>query len=247
MGVAPDQVLIQGEQNDQGNVWVGADDWNITYNNQSDGESTKATAYPTAFPTSHPTEAAYQDKCMNGQTEVDYGWHGAGAGDNWCNLCKCSRMTHSSDPANRAALHCQKKICQTKTDFGQICSHTKCHFVYNFEAQHRVMMVSSHHAEQNGKNHACAFNPRDNACECRCSGALSTEHLNMQKSSFTHTNPAGVTGVITEVRSGMMEHFDASADPICLDNQRRKTGTPVIRECLDSVTKADSNTPSDTW
>merc|ERR1712216_863490 len=150
------------------------------YNNQSDGESTKATAYPTAFPTSHPTEAAYQDKCMNGQTEVDYGWHGAGAGDNWCNLCKCSRMTHSSDPANRAALHCQKKICQTKTDFGQICSHTKCHFVYNFEAQHRVMMVSSHHAEQNGKNHACAFNPRDNACECRCSGALSTEHLNMQ-------------------------------------------------------------------
>jgi hypothetical protein len=247
---AAGDVLLSGQENhyDNESHWYGFDDWNTTYNNNSDGESVAATAYPTLYPTAYPTKAAYQDKCMNGGTEVDFGWHGAGAGNNWCNLCKCSRMHHSDTPS---ALHCQKKVCATKTSYGNICSHTKCHFVYNFEAQHRVMMVSSHHNETEGSHHQCAFNPSTAKCECRCAGELSAEHIRMTMSSFVHNDEdAPKTGEIKSVDSGQMELYDANQDftnyhPICLDNQRRAPGTTVIRACLDSFTR--SNHTSDTW
>jgi hypothetical protein len=227
---AAGDVLLSGQENhyDNESHWYGWDDWNTTYNNNSDGESVAATAYPTLYPTAYPTKAAYQDKCMNGGTEVDFGWHGAGAGNNWCNLCKCSRMHHSDTPS---ALHCQKKVCATKTSYGNICSHTKCHFVYNFEAQHKVMMVSSHHAENQGSNHHCAYSAETNGCVCRCSGALSADHLKMQQSKV----------------DGDSELRAANADPICLESQRRTEGSTIIRACLDKVTLESLPTTNSTW
>jgi len=208
-----------------------------TVGHSVDGESIAATAAPTMAPTAYPDTVHYQDKCMNGPTEVDYGWHGAGYGDNWCNLCKCSRMHHTADDrlglhhVGQGELHCQKKSCADRTNFGNVCSHTKCHFVYNFEAQHKVMMVSSHHAENQGSNHHCAYSAETNGCVCRCSGALSADHLKMQQSKV----------------DGDSELRAANADPICLESQRRTEGSTIIRACLDKVTLESLPTTKSTW
>jgi len=204
------------------------------------------TAAPTAAPTSYPTVDHSQDKCMNGATEVDYGWHGAGANhdgvDNSCNLCKCARKSGSSD----TGLHCQKKICADKVAFGNVCSHTKCHFIYNFEAQHKVMMVSTHHNEEEGSHHECAYSAATNGCVCRCASPLSTPAATLQAANALRMRGATVTynGTYAADRvttldtvSDLVDHSTAAARPVCLDNVRRAENAPVIMGCLDKVTQ----------
>jgi hypothetical protein len=151
-------------------------------------------------------------KCFNGPNRVDGGWHGAGWGNDYCNLCKCDAAT--------GKLSCQKKNCGESAK-GKICSHTKCRFIYNFEAKHTIMMVTSHHAELKGESHHCAYNLRSKSCQCRCFGTRSAakQAIWTQKAKQSPVTP-----------------LHDSSRPKCLDSQRRMPGIR-LELCVDKDSK----------
>lgn len=116
------------------------------------------TAAPTAAPTKHPTAKALYS-CQNGPESVAHGWHGAGYGGDYCNLCKCEN----------GHLSCQNKDCG-KVEAGSRCSHVTCKMEYNYAAGHKLLITHHHHAEHNGANHHCAHNLYADSCQCNCFG-----------------------------------------------------------------------------
>jgi len=117
------------------------------------------TGKPTAFPTAAPTTAPHLQFCMNGKWRVAVGWRGAGYGENFCNLCKCTSR------AGKSNLQCQRKEC-TKVKQGKVCTATTCKFVYSFDAEKEVMRVMHNTGktvdgfnkeERNGSHHRCAY------------------------------------------------------------------------------------------
>jgi hypothetical protein len=114
---------------------------------------------PTAAPTKSPFGSANAG-CTNGAANVVDGWHGAGAGADYCNLCKCTN----------GLLSCQKKNCAAPTQ-GKVCSHVACEFKYSYEATHMILMVNSSHAELNGASHHCQYNVNTDDCACNCFGS----------------------------------------------------------------------------
>jgi hypothetical protein len=116
----------------------------------------------TAPPTSAPTFLA-EKTCKNGPFSVKSGWAGAGYGDNYCNLCKCTN----------GVMKCQTKDCGTVSK-GKTCSHTKCNFVYSEATKSKIIHIYHHHSEHNGRQHHCAYNLVANKCACNCFGEANT-------------------------------------------------------------------------
>jgi hypothetical protein len=134
-------------------------------------KTVRATNPPTAFPT--PVPIIVPDTCQNcasaGQCEtVEHGWHGAGAGSNWCNLCRC----------NDGMMQCQKRKCGTDGLLqGETCSHTKCKVTDSYTkgegdnvVSHKVIEVSHHHSEKFGSLHHCSYMLNTQSCACHCYG-----------------------------------------------------------------------------
>jgi len=116
-------------------------------------------AAPTKAPTKAPTVAP-PATCMNGPDEVAGGWHGAGHGDNYCNLCKC----------DFGQLKCQQHVCGAH-DADATCSHVTCKLAYSWIAEHKIMIVSHKNAEHKGSEHSCRHNYATDSCSCSCFGA----------------------------------------------------------------------------
>jgi hypothetical protein len=134
-------------------------------------KTVRATNPPTAFPT--PAPIIVPDTCQNcasaGQCEtVDHGWHGAGAGSNWCNLCRC----------NDGMMQCQKRKCGTDGLLqGETCSHTTCKATTAYTSgagdnvvSHKVIEVSHDHRENYGSLHHCSYMLNTQSCACHCYG-----------------------------------------------------------------------------
>merc|ERR1711865_714390 len=121
-------------------------------------KSKAAMATVTFSPTAAPTPAA-EKMCKNGPFTVKSGWAGAGYGDNYCNLCKCSN----------GSMKCQVKDCGIVSR-GKTCSHTKCNFVYSAATKSKIIHIYHHHSEHDGKQHHCAYNLVANKCQCNCFG-----------------------------------------------------------------------------
>jgi hypothetical protein len=127
---------------------------------QANGVSNHASL--TAAPTPVPTPALTQEallSCKVGDAVKPSGWHGAGFGSNYCNLCKCENGNVS----------CQKKAC-AEQQVGKECSHLTCEMVYSYHAQHKIMLVNHHHAEHHGSDHRCLNNAHTGKCVCNCFG-----------------------------------------------------------------------------
>jgi len=130
----------------------------------------------TPAPTHAPTENLHQLYCNNGDLRVPLGWHGAGNGDNFCNLCKCTtrkgaRTGHDDfsndendhDHDKKARLQCQQKSCSVYTA-GTVCKATTCRFMYSFDDQREIMQVTHNNMdgaynkeETMGSHHRCAY------------------------------------------------------------------------------------------
>jgi len=134
-------------------------------------KTVRATNSPTAYPTPAPItvpqtcqNCASADQCET----VAHGWHGAGAGSNWCNLCRC----------NDGMLQCQKRKCGTDGLLqGETCSHTKCQSTTAYTqgtgdsvVSHQVIEVSHDHRENFGSLHHCSYMLNTQKCACHCYG-----------------------------------------------------------------------------
>lgn len=129
-------------------------------------ETVRATNSPTPAPTEETITVP--ETCTNGAASVAHGWHGAGAGSNWCNLCRC----------NDGMLSCQKRKCGTDGLLqGETCSHTKCEATVfyaqgtgNNVVQHKVISVAHDHRENFGSLHHCSYMLNTQSCACHCYG-----------------------------------------------------------------------------
>lgn len=119
----------------------------------------KRTRAPTPSPTPYATRYRSK-KCRNGPRKVPSGWHGAGYGRKYCNLCKCTD----------GLLTCQRKKCGKRRPNAKTCSKTYCRFVYSYVAKHKILRVTSHHLETKGANHDCQYNYFTGSCKCQCWG-----------------------------------------------------------------------------
>lgn len=115
--------------------------------------------------------------CMNGNDTVQSGWHGAGAGANYCNLCAC----------NDGVLKCQKRDCGG-FDAGEQCQFITCTVankaahgdthLTNLDADETYIKVHHSHSEYGlegkGTEHKCINNPYTGQCTCYCFAAGTT-------------------------------------------------------------------------
>lgn len=138
--------------------WEGGNGKKMGKADQIPEQQEKLTGMPTAFPTASPTVDTHSQFCMNGAWRVPVGWHGAGYGSNFCNLCKCTSRKN-------ARLQCQKKKCGVFSA-GKVCTATTCEFVYSFDVHKEVMEVKHNNGkdkdgfqqeERNGSHHRCAY------------------------------------------------------------------------------------------
>jgi hypothetical protein len=159
----------------------GEHDWDAldadeTHHSLDDSMATVATPSPTPTTTAAPVYTP--NNCTNGNEPVDHGWHGAGAGSNWCNLCSC----------NDGLLSCQQRACGTDSllightsdgqEYSQECSHVSCSVQEHFEADaegspqvtHRYVQVQHNHSENFGSLHHCAHMFNTDECKCKCYG-----------------------------------------------------------------------------
>jgi hypothetical protein len=130
------------------------------YNGKGKALKAETTARPTAAPTSSPKK-----QCLNGKARVNHGWHGAGAGKNFCNFCKC----------NNGRLTCTTRTCGKPAalpHWAAKCKHTTCEYTRAvagkttaFAAKH---VQVNHHHKEGRQNHRCAYNPFSNQCNCYC-------------------------------------------------------------------------------
>jgi hypothetical protein len=141
----------------------------------ANGLNSRNTAYPTNAPTNSPTV----QWCRHGNATVPNGWQGAGADNQYCNLCHC----------RKGLMWCGARVCGLP--FGGIenmmpsgaktCSHTKCAGEFGVDVleaatnEARVLAVHHHHAETNGDGHRCAYNKFTNKCTCYCWKSKSTQ------------------------------------------------------------------------
>jgi len=132
----------------------------VQHAKQTNGNSNfgSLTAAPSPAPTPLPTPQPMLS-CLVGTEVKPSGWHGAGAGENYCNLCKCTN----------GQVSCQKKACAAQA-VGKQCSHLTCQMVYSYKAQHKIMLVNHHHAEHHGSDHRCLNNASTGECTCNCFG-----------------------------------------------------------------------------
>jgi hypothetical protein len=145
---------------------------------------------PTAKPTSAPTAKNLQ-QCLNGAAFVSHGWHGAGAGSNYCNFCKC----------NNGALTCTKRTCgmpSTVPAHAKTCTNVKCAWTMqvrgkDMNAPKHHIEVSHHHAEA-GPNHRCAFNAATKQCTCYCWGSATPVYA-IKENGRQPLNVKGFEGV----------------------------------------------------
>merc|ERR1711991_477013 len=114
------------------------------------GKAKATTPPPTPFTTPAPV-ITKPDVCVmragKGEKPVilQHGWHGAGIGSNWCNLCRC----------NDGAISCQKRKCGSDgLERGELCSHTTCS-LQQVSSTHKLVKVSHNHREQFGAHHHC--------------------------------------------------------------------------------------------
>jgi len=111
-----------------------------------------------------PDTCTLTDGAGTSQT-VAHGWHGAGIGANWCNLCRC----------NDGAISCQKRKCGSDgLERGELCSHTTCS-LQQVSSTHKLVKVSHNHREQFGAHHHCAYMLSTDSCRCHCFGNTFTE------------------------------------------------------------------------
>merc|ERR1712199_141942 len=104
------------------------------------GKAKATTPPPTPFTTPAPV-ITKPDVCVmrGGKGEkpviLQHGWHGAGIGANWCNLCRC----------NDGAISCQKRKCGSDgLERGELCSHTTCS-LQQVSSPHKLVKVSHNH------------------------------------------------------------------------------------------------------
>jgi len=131
---------------------------------QSETEKGDITFTPTSTPTQAPTlKPEIIQTCKNGDWTVNVGWRGAGFGENFCNLCKCTAS--KEEESTEGILECQRKQCNVVTA-GKVCTATTCQFVYSFDVQKEVMQVKHNtgndvdgfkQEERNGSHHRCAY------------------------------------------------------------------------------------------
>jgi hypothetical protein len=154
-------------------------------------ETSPPTPRPTTATAPAPEDAPVAGTCDAGQFDgvsaVATGFVGRGAGDNFCNLCKCyagGRVGCQMKRCNTDYKHTGANYDAQERDGKQYqeCSATTCHFEYmdgtndittpKFTIAHRaeVKFLKTMHSglEANGDHHFCAFNLRVGRCECRC-------------------------------------------------------------------------------
>jgi len=156
------------------------------------GKAKATTPPPTPFTTPAPV-ITKPDVCVmragKGEKPVilQHGWHGAGIGSNWCNLCRC----------NDGAISCQKRKCGTDGLMrGTECSHTTCKL--DDSGEHSLIIVQHSHRENFGRHHHCAYMPGATAiddgpklqrnCRCHCFGNTFKELLHGTKGAFSNGN-----------------------------------------------------------
>jgi hypothetical protein len=130
-----------------------------SYNGKAKALKTEVTTYPTSAPT------VGRGKCRNGKTHVVHTWHGAGDGNNYCNMCKC----------NNGRLSCTKRTCGKPAgmpSWTTKCKYTTCEWTRAvvgkttaFAAKH---VQVNHHHKEGRQNHRCAYNPFMKDCNCYC-------------------------------------------------------------------------------
>jgi len=167
--------------------WVNCKD--CPSDHSSTQGSTKCYRTPTPAPTPMPTPR--YSMCQNGDETVPSGWWGKGAGNNYCNLCKCNE-------ASAPSLTCTQKVCGIPTDLGdkRECSHTTCsysstHPCYSIARNELTgvhtcqsktlatpaMFVSHHTKEEHGANHDCHYEKHSETsgtCKCFCYGGTNS-------------------------------------------------------------------------
>jgi hypothetical protein len=142
------------------------------FNHSSEGDHQTHTGSQTVFsdvPTKQPTNAPtnhefnLNEHCMNGDVEVPVGWHGAGNGTNFCNLCKCTSNRASTIGSTNGVMKCQQKNCNAY-QVGAECKATTCRFVYQFATGREIMKVTHNNMdgaynkeETMGSHHRCAY------------------------------------------------------------------------------------------
>ena len=129
----------------------------------TNGVAKATTPPPTPITTPEPIITTPDQCVMKSGAEtktLPHGWHGAGIGSNWCNLCRC----------NDGAISCQKRKCGTDGLMrGTECSHTTCHL--DDSGDHTLVIVQHSHQENFGRHHHCAYMPgHDTNCRCHCFG-----------------------------------------------------------------------------
>jgi hypothetical protein len=167
-------------------VWGQIEDMlkaNIMTSGMTNGKSAvRATPSPTPAPTvqTFPHEAT----CSVDGKDVVSGWHGHGAGSNYCNLCKCRDGT----------LSCTKLQCGIP--FGgvmpqyatgaKVCTHVTCDMrngegnLFPRNPETSTVHISHHHKEMNGSSHACSYNKFSDKCTCYCWGAQKKTYVTKQ-------------------------------------------------------------------
>jgi len=145
------------------------------------GKAKATTPPPTPITTPAPVITKPDACVMRSGSEtktLPHGWHGAGIGSNWCNLCRC----------NDGAISCQKRKCGTDGLMrGTECSHTTCKL--DDSGEHSLVIVQHSHRENFGRHHHCAYMPGDaNKCRCHCFGNTFKELLHGTKGSFNNGN-----------------------------------------------------------
>jgi hypothetical protein len=156
---------------------------NIMTSGMENGQSAvRVTPAPTPAPT--PVTYPHEDTCLVGSKSVISGWHGHGAGGNYCNLCQCRDGT----------LSCTKLQCGIP--FGgvmpqyatgaKLCSHVKCDMrngdgnLFPRDPATSTVHIAHHHLEMNGQSHACAYNKFDDKCTCYCWGGVKKTFVTKQ-------------------------------------------------------------------
>lgn len=127
--------------------------------------------------------------CTNGNDTVPSGWHGAGVGANYCNLCSCLD----------GELKCQKRDCGIYSA-GEVCQHITCevktrkghgdHHLTDLDGTEQYMKVHHNHlqyeADDQGTEHKCINNPYTKKCTCYCFAAGTTQLANFGTMKTVH-------------------------------------------------------------
>jgi len=141
-----------------GELWDWTQDGKGNVHTEANAEQLARSVAPTYAPTRRPTMFGSRE-CTNGANTVASGWHGAGAGEEYCNLCKCQD----------GVLTCQHRACGVHA-LGEACSHVKCELKYSWQAGHKLVQVTHHHLENRGAQHHCLSNAVTETCSCNCYG-----------------------------------------------------------------------------